>query len=97
MSYRAIERIYESGRPEISSKGVIEMRATVEGVVQNIEVTKDGMRIIQVLQNGAGRAELFGCMFGSDAKTPVPEKGKTVKMDVRVFLSKKGGLCVFAV
>ena len=40
---------------------------------------------------------MFGCMFGSDAKTPVPEKGKTVKMDVRVFLSKKGGLCVFAV
>jgi len=74
------------------------LRATVEGVVQNVEVTPDGkMRVIPLLQNGVGRAELFGCLFGQDAKTPIPEKGKPVKIDVRIFLSKKGGLCVFAI
>lgn len=73
------------------------MKAIVEGVVQNCETSKDGMRSVQILQGGAGRAELFGLLFGSDAKTPYPKKGETVKLEARIFMSKKGGLCVFAV
>lgn len=71
------------------------MKAIVTGKVVQVE-SREGLVVVSMLQIGKGRPELINVLFGKDFKGKIPDNNSDASIPCSIFLSRKGGLTVFA-